>query len=327
MLLRLTFPFIFALSITASPDQKINPTPSNTEKSVVITMDDLPGAEFGSDDSLGAINDLSRRNRATVRVFRAHHVPALGLVNEFKVQVAGERDARSAILEDWNSAELELGNHTYSHLHFNETTLQAYEDDTVRGEVVTAQILKARGKQERYFRHTALQTGRTPEEQRTFDAFLVDRGYQVAPVSLYIGDVRFNDVMGDALSRGDLTTAQISREAYVRHALRMFDYAAEVSKGLFHREIPQIVLVHDNQINSEMMDDLLTRLEQRGYRFVSLDEALRDPAYGSRESFKGNLDRCYLCWDDRFRAVGKTLPPPPDLPEWVNKRFHEIRGK
>lgn len=295
---------------------------------VAITVDDLPGAVPGTDKAVGKLRDLERDNRRILHVLAKHKVPAIGFVIEAKLQVSGERDARVALLEKWIDAGMELGNHTYSHVHFNDTSLQHFEDETVRGEVVTRALLASRGKTEHYFRHPALSTGATPEARTGFEAFLQSRGYRIAPVTVEIADYEFNDVLDDARLHRDKKLATTTKAEYLQHTQAMFLYAEEASRKLFDREVPQVLLIHDNEINAEVLDTLLTDLEGRGYRFVSLDDALSDPADGTPEKFIGNLGDCYLCWDSRLSAVGhkpdNSARPQP--PAWVTKKFEEIRG-
>ncbi len=298
------------------------------DRTVAITVDDLPGAVPGSDKEMGNLRDLQRDNREVLHALVKHKVPALGLVIEAKLQVSGERDARAALLEEWIRAGMELGNHTYLHVHFNDTSLEKFEDETVRGDVVTQALLAAHGKSERYFRHPALSTGPTPEARTAFEAFLKSHGYQVAPVSVEDADYQFSDALADALAHHNKTAAQNAKAEYLKYAEASFDIVEDASRRLFQHEIPQILLIHDNEINAQLLDTLLSGLERRGYRFVSIDTALSDPAYGTRDSFTGNLDRCYLCWDHRLLAVGQnpdTVHVRLQPPAWITAKFKEIR--
>lgn len=136
-----------------------------TERRVVITIDDLPAAIAGSDRAVGSLRELESWNRTILSVLEKHHVPALGIVNGFKVQIPGERDARANLLKAWTDAGMELGNHTYSHVHFSTVSLDQFEDDTVRGEVVVRELLASAGAPMRYFRHPALDRGTNPITQ------------------------------------------------------------------------------------------------------------------------------------------------------------------
>ena len=199
-------------------------------------------------------------------------------------------------------------------------------------------LLSAHGKSERYFRHPALSTGPTQEAKTTFQDFLRSRGYRVAPVTVENADYEFNDVLSDAIIKHERNEAEQAKTEYLAYTIKAFRYVEVQSEKLFGREIPQVLLIHDNEINSEVLDTLLTGLESRGYRFVPLDDVLADPAYGSQEAFAGNLASCYLCWNNRLLAVGKSpeyegVPIQPSRripiqpPEWVTKKFAEIRQR
>ena len=58
-------------------------------------------------------------------------------------------------------------------------------------------------------------------------------------------------------------------------------YYEQQSVAIVGREIAQTLLLHASALNAATFDALAAKLEARGYRFVSLGEALKDPAYGS----------------------------------------------
>jgi peptidoglycan/xylan/chitin deacetylase (PgdA/CDA1 family) len=301
-------------------------SPSKMDRRLVITMDDLPGAMPASDSDVGALKDVQRYNGAITAIFRKHHVPAVGFVNEAKVQVAGERDARAALLKLWIDAGLELGNHTYSHPNFSTTPVRQFEDETIRGEVITSSLLAAAGKKERYFRHPYLSTGATEEAKSEFEAFLKVRGYQIAPVTVENADYAFNDVLTAALAASDKSRAEKAKAEYRAFTKSSFEFFEDASKKLFGREIPQTLLIHDNEINSEMLDTLLADMEERGYRFISLDEAMFDPAYATPDRFVGPVG---ISWIDRWKVALGGQPDyehDPDPPDWIMQEFNELRS-
>lgn len=294
-------------------------------KAVAVTVDDLPGAVPGTGQSQGALKDFQKINAAVPQILKAHRAPAIGFVNEWKLQVAGERDARVALLQAWLDAGLTLGNHTYSHPSFNAIPLAQYEDETIRGEVVTRALMKAAGQEERYFRYPFLMTGPTAETKAAFEAFLKERGYRVAPVTVNNDDWVFNDAVGTALEKGDAELAGRIRKAYLDYMNSAFDYYEGISRSLFHREIPQVLLIHDNELTAECLGELLTNLERRGYRFITLDEALADPAYRTPDLFVGPQGFSYLTrWKLAFGQKA-DWENEPDPPAWVQKMSKELR--
>jgi peptidoglycan-N-acetylglucosamine deacetylase len=294
------------------------------EHRVAITVDDLPGALPGDDFAYGELKELQKINRGVPAALKAHHAWAIGFVNERKLQVQGERDARTELLQMWLEAGLQLGNHNFAHDDFSNTALQKYEDDLIRGEVVTEALLKAAGQSEKYFRHPYLNTGMTMEAKAAFDAFLKERGYTIAPVTIEDADYVFNDALAHALEKRDKKMAARAKKEYLEYVDTVFDYAEKESAEMFGRQIPQILLVHDNALNTECLDALLEKLEKRGYKFVSLDAALADPAYATPDLYVGTG----ILWMDRWKlALGMKLDlsKGPEPPSWSEQIFEQMR--
>src|SRR5437867_1906808 len=110
---------------------------------VALTFDDLPEVALPTSDHCDAL----RWNIKLLATLRAHHAPALGLVNTSKAC-----DLRP-VLEAWLDGGHDLGNHTFSHRDLNSMPLAQYEEDIVRGETLLREVLAAHGKRLRYFRY------------------------------------------------------------------------------------------------------------------------------------------------------------------------------
>src|SRR5450432_3239495 len=111
------------------------PTPSlfaqaPPSREIAITIDDLPAANANNMTGV-EIDELTAKLLATLR---AQNVPAVGFVNERKLFKDGEVDARIKALAMWLDDGFELGNHTFGHTSLNIATLQAWEEEVIRGE-------------------------------------------------------------------------------------------------------------------------------------------------------------------------------------------------
>jgi hypothetical protein len=85
------------------------------------------------------------------------------------------------------------------------------------------------------------------------------------------------------------------------------------------REFPQVLLIHASEMNADLMPELLAMFRRRGYTFVTLEEAMKDAAYGLPESYVG---RGGFSWIHRWsRHKGLPNRGEPDPPEWVRKGF------
>ena len=298
-------------------------TQAASPRAIALTFDDLPMAVVGNDHIAGPLEETQRINRELLATLRQHHAPAIGFVNEVKLNVEGERDARAAILEDWLTAGMLLGNHGYSHVQFSDTTLAGYEEEFVRGDVITAPLVAQHHQQERYFRHPYLDTGNTEAKKQGFDTFLAGHGYTVAPVTMQNQDWMFNAPYAEARKHRKMAETKRVRDAYLAHTAAMFASAEDLSRSTFGHEIPLVIMLHDDLLNAENLDAVLTLMEQRGYRFIGLPEALADSAYKTPDLYYHGGG---LSWLDRWqlafhRHVAEKAPEPP---KWVQQQYDAI---
>jgi peptidoglycan-N-acetylglucosamine deacetylase len=117
-----------------------------------------------------------------------------------------------------------------------------------------------------------------------------------------------------SLRRGNTVAAMRIADDYLRYMELVFTFFEDVSRRA-RREIPQILLLHANSLNADRFDALAEALKRRGYRFVSVDQALEDPAYGLRDEFVGAPANS---WFNHWEVTaGRPPVPTPKPPEWV----------
>jgi peptidoglycan/xylan/chitin deacetylase (PgdA/CDA1 family) len=294
--------------------QPATPQPQPT-RSVAITFDDLPATR-------GDLATMEETTAKLLRTLAAERMPAIGFVNESKLFLWNGIEARTALLEAWLNAGFELGNHTYSHVAIDQVPLETYKADVIKGETVTRRLLEARGRRLHYFRHTQLRTGPTAEYKTALDAFLAQRGYRVAPVTVDNNDFMFADVYGRARAKGDRARMARVAETYVPYMESVFTHFENVSRAFLGYEVRQVLLLHANELNADYLSDLLGMLRRRGYRFVDLDTALEDPAYALPEAQATRG----LSWLHRWMlAKGLPMQAEPAEPAFIRELFEQPR--
>lgn len=284
------------------------------DRAIAITIDDLPAAAAGSMTGK-EITDMTGKLLATLR---EQKVPAVGFVNEKRLYHIGEVDERIKALSMWVEAGFELGNHTYAHTSLDRVPLKEWEEDVIRGETVTSVLLAQHNMKMRYFRHPYLDTGRDIQTRRDAEAFLVDRGYRIAPVTMDAWDWMYARVYDDAHKRGDTALQQQLVTSYLSYTATVFDYYEKASKDLIGYEPKQILLLHGNWLEAEHIGELIDLLRKRGYRFVTLQDALSDDAYSLPNEYVGEEGRS---WVEQWAITrGRPLRGAPEFPKWVIDR-------
>ena len=293
-------------------------TPGAPLRTVAITFDDLPFITVVG-------HDVPTRRRSTERLLAGlavHGIPTTAFVNAYAVEPAGRiEDARVDLLRLWRDAGHDLANHTFAHSDLHQVGAAAFEADIVRGEPLVRELMAARGREPRWFRHPYLHAGTDLATGRRIEAFLGERGCRVAPVTIDPEDFLFAAALDRMNVRANERAAAQVAAAYVPHLEAHFEYHEWLSQQLFGREVPQILLLHANTINAETIGDLAGMLRKRGYAFVSLEQALADPAYAEPDPFVGGFAQGWLHRLAHARGQADLLRPgAPKVPGFVRAR-------
>ena len=293
----------------------------DSHRCVAITFDDLP------DGTARDINSIRRNTAEILRALRRHRAPAIGFVNEINVRVPGETDERVGLLRQWLGSGMTLGNHGFSHLRFFDTPLAKYQQDVIKGELITRALMKERGSDRLYFRHPYTSTGPTREAKAAFEKFLGERGYRIAPFTIGNSDFIFNDLYLEARRNKDAVMMRRLRECYLQNTDRQFEFFERRAAEMFGRQISQTLLIHANDINADCLDEMLNRLVARGYRFVTLDGALDDEAYRTRDDYVGPAGPSWLHRWTLSLGMKWERDREPGLPDWVWEAFKNLKAR
>lgn len=287
-------------------------------RTVAITVDDLPHA--GGER---ALSDARRVTEAMTEALMIHAVPASGFVTGRRVLVDGQVEERMELLREWVRAGVTLENHSFSHQSFHNWPAWRYQDDVLQGQLLPARIAAEFGDTVRFYRHPFNHAGLTLEIREKFAFFLARRGLQVAPFTVEHGDYLFNRLYVTARAAGDTEAMRIVGRAYLEQLELAFGFMEELAAETFGRPIPQVFLIHANDINADYLAAMLDRIQARGYRFVSLAEAVEDPGYATPDGYSGTAG---VSWLHRWReslGLEDRLREEPDPPRWVLDAYRE----
>ncbi|MDI1242504.1 MAG: polysaccharide deacetylase, partial [bacterium] len=171
----------------------------------------------------------------------------------------------------------------------------------------------------RYFRHPFLQTGSDMAVKTAIYKFLADHGYTVAPITFDNADYIFARAYDNARDKEDADLMKRVGAAYVPYMEAKLDYWERQSMKTLGRPMSHTLLIHANSINAEFFGDLAEMVKKRGYRFVTLEESLKDEAYRLPDNF---TRRAGISWLHRWtldKGWDFVVPKEPMVPESVLK--------
>ncbi len=309
----------FGLACTPPANKAANPPsqeaalvvpPASSARSqleVAITVDDLPihGPTLPGQTRL-AIHE------AFLSAIRAHRVPPV-----YGFVCAGPLDGHpedEAALKAWVAAGNLLGNHTRTHPDIYKVTVGDYLADLDGDESLLRKL--SPGVDERVwkvFRYPYLQEGTDLRSRASLRGDILARGYRIAEVTIDFYDWAYNDpFVRCALKRDDAAVTAL-KTSYLDYADGALHWADATARALIGRPIEQILLLHMGAFDALVLDDLLTRYEAQGVRFVSLDRAMADPAYALEPRRPVAWEGTFLSQVSESRDKGSL--PEPVLPE------------
>jgi hypothetical protein len=102
------------------------------------------------------------------------------------------------------------------------------------------------------------------------------------------------------VARHDAASVAELERMYLAAARESLAVSRDGARKLLGRDIPYVLLMHVSAMSAHMMPQLLGMYRQAGFRFVTLSQAERDPAYDAYTNLK--------------------LPPPPSPQELARQR-------
>lgn len=253
---------VAALAISASaPAQQI-----------AFTWDDLP-----SHSALPQGETRVEIGHKIIAAMQAEHMPPVyGFVNG----IALDREpASEPMLKDWRNAGLLLGNHTWSHMNLNTMDFVDWEADLRKNEPILDRY--AAGDDWHWLRFPFLAEGDTPEKRADARKFLSDRGYRIATVTMSFADYMWNEPYARCVAKNDTAAITQLETTYLQAASDDVDFRRTMAKALFGHDIPYVLLMHVGAFDARMLPRLLKLYREKGFTFVTLQEAENDPFYAS----------------------------------------------
>ncbi|WP_242602143.1 polysaccharide deacetylase family protein [Legionella nagasakiensis] len=249
-------------------------------RQIAITMDDLPFVGESKNFHLNMI----------IESFKENEVPATGFI------IAGNvKPEHWVMLRKFRDAGLGLGNHTSSHINLNKVDADVYIQDVDEADKLLEPILS----EPKYFRYPYLEMGTNSKKKKVLQ-YLAAKNYQIAPVTIDSKDFIFNQLLLAVPENNRRSFMTVLKPAYLDFLWQQTIKAEERHRTSRKSEQPQILLIHANLLNAYTLPDIIAMYRQHGYRFVTLDEALKSKTGHSTFPFGRKADakiESFMAWD------------------------------
>ncbi len=244
--------------------------PPRPAPAIAFTFDDLPAHAALPPGETRL--DVAERVIAALKAAKA---PATGFVNGALV----EREPASApVLDAWRAAGLPLASHGWSHANLDRLSDAGFAEELAKNEPLLAAKM---GRADwHWFRYPFLsEASADPEKRARIRRLLAAKGYKVATVTMDFSDWAYNDAYARCVAKGDRDAILRMEHGWLGAAAVNADRARAMSQALYGRDVPYVLLMHLGAFDAHMMPRLLDLYRDKGFRFVSLEEAERDPYY------------------------------------------------
>jgi hypothetical protein len=151
-----------------------------------------------------------------------------------------------------------------------------------------------------------LAEGDTREKRDGARKFLAEHGYKIAGVTMSFADYLYATPYARCVAKNDATGVAQLEKSYLDAAGAYFDYSRAMSKALYGRDIPYVLLMHVGALDAKMLPRLLKLYRDRGFTFIGLEEAEKDPFY--RNDIDLSLPAVPDTLDEAMRARKLPLP-------------------
>lgn len=200
--------------------------------------------------------------------------------------VCGKRVDRAPggdLISQWDRAGHLIGNHSYSHLNFNESpdgsnadgvTLAQFELDVLKNEPLIRGYRNFR----RMFRYPFFKEGDTAERRDGMRSFLQMHGYRIGRATIDASDWAIDARMANKAHAADADLTGY-RDFYLEHIWQRAQYYDSLASRLMPAPVRHTVLLHHNALNALFLGDLMAMFRNKGWTIIDAEYAYQDAIY------------------------------------------------
>jgi len=199
---------------------------------------------------------------------------------------------------------------------FSERPYDEYVANVEKNERVAKQLLGEKYIPLRYFSYPYLYTRKNDEHDR-FEKWLGEHGLTSVKYTIDNNEWMYSYAYDMARNDNDINTMKEIQSAFVGYMGKMLDHYEAYSQEMFNRQVAETMVLTPSRLVADSADELFGMMAKRGYKFVSMDDAMSDDVFKTPETYSGDKG---ISWFDRWTlTAGKRLKDEPDVDDFVQK--------
>lgn len=181
------------------------------------------------------------------------------------------------LVAEWDRAGHIIGNHSYSHLFYNNdrTGYGEFAVDFLKNEKMVAPY----GNRRPLFRYPFLKEGDTAEKRDKFRTLLKERGYRVGHVTIDASDWYVNGRLMNRWDKEPKASVDAYRDYLIAHLLDRAAFYRQLALEVVGREIRHTLLVHYNTLNALALPEVMSAFEAAGWQWIDASTAYQDEIF------------------------------------------------
>ncbi len=243
-----------------------------TEKApeIAFTFDD-PTTEGSADLNWPELNDR------ILRALAKHQAKSVLFVCGKRVDSTSGRK----LIAMWDRAGHGIGNHSYAHLYFNESTgnhqvsLAEFVADALKNEP----LIRGYSDFVPLFRYPFLKEGDTREKRDGMRSFLQQHGYGIGRATIDASDWAIDRRLQARVKNHPDADLTAYRDFYLQHIWERAQFYNSLALQVLGVPVRHTVLLHHNALNALFLDELIGMFVAHGWNPVDAKWAYADPVY------------------------------------------------
>jgi peptidoglycan-N-acetylglucosamine deacetylase len=278
---------------------------------VHLTIDDAPWQIERGDEMPLAWAEVEEWNQKIIAALGKRSVSASVMYVCERIQ-EGENTVSM-----WSKAGHTLGNHTNSHqgLSRKKTEIEAWLADVrVCHDILNKELPKS----PTWFRYPYLDYGMGRGKRDRATAGLAQMGYRTMPVTVATSEWVHAYAYRRVRNANDLAGQREVVADWHRHMDEALEEGRKMARHIADREVPQVVLVHVNELVADHLGELIDRWQDKEVTFVDSETAMADEVYSWPNLYDG---RGGISW------FWRVVPEEKHLPYWFSDEEGRLRER